>query len=253
MNTKAWILVFTVMVGIALGSSQLHAVGNDALLQAAIQESYMFKTYLKDDNINVQSVNGVVTLSGTVADESHKSIAQDTVENLPDVKGVVNQLQVTSESTSLSSDAWLSVKVKALLLFRRNVSAMTTKVFVKDGIVTLEGEANSQEQRELINLYIKDLEGVKGVNNKIIVVEKKVPTFEILKEKIDDASVTAQVKMMLLFNRSTNALKTGVQTNKGTVTLTGIVNSVAQKNLVTKLVMDVNGVEEVINTMEVSK
>ena len=40
-------------------------------------------------------------------------------------------------------------------------------------------------------------------------------------EKIDDASITAQVKMALLLHRSTSALQTTVKTKRGVVTLGG--------------------------------
>ena len=72
-----------------------------------------------------------------------------------------------------------------------------------------------------------------------------------MKEKIDDASITAQVKMTLLFNRSTSALKTKVETHDGVVTLTGTAKNTAEKDLATKLASDINGVENVVNNMNV--
>ena len=101
----------------------------------------MFKTYLKDDSIKTESKDGVVTLTGTVAEASHKSLAEDTVASLPGVKSVDNQLQVKGEQPAEHSDAWISMKVKTALLFHRNVSATGTDVYVKDGIVTLTGRS----------------------------------------------------------------------------------------------------------------
>ena len=59
--------------------------------------------------------------------------------------------------------------MKATLLFHRSVSAGTTEVDVKDGIVTLRGEAASQAQKDLTTEYAKDVEGVKDVNNEMTV------------------------------------------------------------------------------------
>jgi osmotically-inducible protein OsmY len=70
-------------------------------------------------------------------------------------------------------------------------------------------------------------------------------------EKIDDASITAQVKSSLLSHRSTSALKTKVETTDGVVTLSGIAKNAAEKSLVTKLVTDVNGVSSVVNNMTI--
>ena len=66
-------------------------------------------------------------------------------------------------------------------------------------------------------------------------------------EKIDDASITAQVKGSLLARRSTSMLSTKVTTNDGVVTVSGTAKNEAEKALVTKLVTDVNGVQSVVN------
>jgi len=70
-------------------------------------------------------------------------------------------------------------------------------------------------------------------------------------QNIDDASITAQVKMMLLYNRSTSALNTSVTTKKGVVTLGGKAKNATEKDLATKLVNDVNGVKNVKNLMTI--
>jgi osmotically-inducible protein OsmY len=75
---------------------------------------------------------------------------------------------------------------------------------------------------------------------------------ETTSEKIDDASITAQVKASLMSHHSTSALKTSVETTDGVVTLSGIAKNDAEKSLVTKLVTDINGVNSVINNMTIA-
>jgi hyperosmotically inducible protein len=70
-------------------------------------------------------------------------------------------------------------------------------------------------------------------------------------EKIDDASITAQVKMTLLYHRSTSALNTSVITNKGVVTLSGKAGNAAEKDLAAKFAKDVKGVKSVKNQMTI--
>ena len=70
-------------------------------------------------------------------------------------------------------------------------------------------------------------------------------------EKIDDASITAQVKSSLLSHRSTSAIKTKVSTTDGVVTVSGIAKNAAEKTLVTKLATDINGVTSVVNNMTI--
>lgn len=223
----------------------------DARIESAAMKSHVFKTYLKDDTIKTESQNGVVTLTGTVAEASHKSLAQDTVEGLPGVKSVDNQLTVKNESPAERSDGWLSTKVKTTLLFHRNVRATKTEVAVKDGIVTLSGEASSLAQKELTTEYARDVEGVKEVINEMTIARTPAQPERTIGEKIDDASITAQVKSSLRSHYSTSALKTRVETMNGEVTISGVAQNHAEKSLVTKLINDIDGVTSVVNNMTI--
>ena len=131
------------------------------------------------------------------------------------------------------------------------MSVGTTEVYVKDGIVTLRGDDARQAQKELTTEYAKDVEGVKDVKNEMTVSKTSEMTMAKVVGKIDDASITAQVKMTLLFHRSTSALNTKVETNDGVITMSGKARNAAEKDLVTKLVNDVNGVKSVNNRMTI--
>jgi hyperosmotically inducible periplasmic protein len=231
-------------------SMPVHASKVDDRIESSAKESYVFKNYLKGDDIKIQSRDGSVTLTGIVSEESHKSLARETVAGLPGVKTVDNRLEVKGERAAENSDAWVLMKVKTTLLFHRSVSAGTTEVDVKDGLVTLRGNAASQAQKELTSEYARDVDGVKNVKNEMVVSmpSKKTRTAG---EKIDDASITAQVKMTLLYHRSTSALNTSVTTKKGVVTLGGKAKNATEKDLATKLASDVNGVKSVENRMTI--
>ena len=128
-----------------------------------------------------------------------------------------------------------------------------TEVNTKDGIVTLKGDADNQAQIDLTTEYAKDVDGVKDIKNEMTVSKTLKKTHETVGEKIDDASITAQVKMMLLFHRSTSAVNTKVETNNSVVTLSGKAKNTAEQDLVTKLVEDVKGVKSVKNQMTVEE
>jgi osmotically-inducible protein OsmY len=232
------------------------AAETDDRIESAAKDSYVFKTYFKDDAINIESKDGVVTLTGTVSEESHKSMAQDTVESLPGVKSVDNRLEVKGERPVEKSDAWITAKVKATLFFHRSVSAFTN-VDTKDGVVTLQGEADNQAQIDLTTEYAKDVDGVKDVKNEMTVAQTtKQPAGTAVDEKasdvgemVDDASITALVKGALLYHRSTSGLNTKVETKDGVVTLTGKAKNAAEKDLAAKYAGDVRGVKSVNNQM----
>src|ERR1051325_1504619 len=226
--------------------STSYASDTDDRIEAAAKKSYVFKTYLADDSIKTASKDGVVTLTGTVAEASHKSLAENTVEDLPGVTSVNNQLKVKGEPAE-HSDAWVGIKVKSALVFHHNVRATKTDVNVKDGNVILSGEASSMAQKELTTEYASDVEGVKSVKNEMTIATTPAKPVETTGEKIDDTSITAQVKSSLLSHRSTSAIKTKVHTTDGVVTISGVAKNDAEKSLVTKLATDINGVASVVN------
>jgi hyperosmotically inducible protein len=221
----------------------------DSRIEASARKTYVYRTVLKDDNIGIEAKDGTVTLTGTVAEESHKTLAQDTVEVLPGVKSVDNRLEVPGEKAEANSDQWIHTKVKTSLWFHRSVSSKTD-VDVEDGVVTLNGTASSQAQKDLTAEYATDVEGVKSVNNEMtVVLDGSTKDEETLGEVIDDASITAQVKLSLASHRSTSALRTGTETRDGVVTLTGEAANQAEKDLVSKLTRDIYGVKGVNNNM----
>jgi osmotically-inducible protein OsmY len=234
-------------------STPLRASDADNKIESSFKQTYVYKTYLKDDTVKAEAKDGVVTLTGTVSEESHKALAQETVLSLPGVTRVDNQLATKAEVAAENADTWIGRKVRTALLFHRNVSASQTTVEVKDGIVTLKGEASSMAQKELTAEYAKDIEGVKEVKNDMTVAATPEKAERTTGEKIDDASVTAQVKTALLTHRSTSSIKTKVETRNGEVTLTGIAKNAAEKSLVTKLVTDIQGVTSVKNQMTVEE
>jgi osmotically-inducible protein OsmY len=252
MKTIQSLTLATVVSTLFISSAPLRASDTDDRIESAAAKSYTFKTYLKDDSIKVESKDGVVTLTGTVADASHKSMAENTVASLPDVKSVNDQLKINGDQPAEHSDAWITTKVKTALLFHRNVSATGTTVYTKNGVVTLQGEASSVAQKELTTEYARDIDNVKSVNNEMTVAKTPAAPDASIGDKIDDASITAQVKSSLLSHHSTSALHTTVSTTDGVVTVSGVAKNDAEKSLVTKLATDINGVTSVVNNMTIA-
>jgi len=254
MVTKHLKVLFTVSAVMLLSGVPVQASQMDERIESSVKSSYVYKTYLKDDAIKTTSKDGEVTLTGTVNEASHKSLAKETVASLPGVKSVDNQLTVKGKQPAENSDGWLSIQVKTSLLFNRNVNAIDTQVFVTDGIVTLKGEAANQAQKDLAGEYAKDIKGVKGVNNEMTIAagEMDAKAEPSIGDKIDDASITAQVKLAFLTHHSTSAFKSGVMTKDGVVTLSGSVPNPAAKDMSTKVANDINGVTRVINNMTIA-
>lgn len=260
-KTTYRLALMVTVASVFLTSVPLFASETDDRIESSAKQSYVFKTYLKGDDIKVQAKDGVATLTGTVSGEAHKLLAQETVASLPGVKGVDNKLEEKGEVPAVYTDAWLIAKVKSTLLFHRNLSATGTEVLAENGVVTLRGEATSEAQKDLATEYAKDVEGAKTVKNEMTVPTVAVKSgaktmgqkVDAVGELIDDASVTALVKATLLSHRSTSALHTTVETKDGMVKLGGKAKNAAEKDLATKIVVDVHGVKSVFNNMTVEE
>jgi hyperosmotically inducible protein len=245
MKNKNLLALFVFIAGpLALFASS----DNDRKIEDAAMASYNYRTVL-EDHVKVSANDGIVTLTGTVEDKGDKDLAADTVENLPGVVSVDNQIKI-EQTYPEYSDAWIAFKIRSTLLVKANVSAIDTKVDVKDGNVILTGTTKNIAQKELTESYAKDIDHVKSVQNNLVVVAPPADE-QTVGEKMDDASITSQVKLALLSHKATSALKTHVTTTEGVVAITGEADSDAEKSLVTKLAQDVRGTKSVTNDMTV--
>lgn len=226
---------------------------SDALVEAAFKHSYVYRIYLMDSSIETTAKDGVVTLKGTVNEEFHKALASETVIGLPGVNHVVNLLQTKTDKEAETADTWIVRKINLALLLHRNVSVMGTEISCQDGVVTLRGTASNVAQSDLTAAYASDIDGVVKVKNEMTVSAEHAKTKRSNQEIMDDASITAQVRISLLTHRSTSAMSTNVETRGGKVTLTGIAKNAAEKSYVSKLVEDIHGVTDVNNEMTVDK
>jgi hyperosmotically inducible protein len=243
--------LFALFVLMAAPAALFASPADDRKIEATAKASYNYCTVL-DNQVTVTASDGVVTLTGTVQDDGERKLAADTVQNIPSVVSVNNQITIQPTYPE-HTDGWIVFKIHCLLLVKANVSAINTKVAVNDGNVILSGIANSLAQKELTKDYVKDVTGVKMVDNEIVVQTpaSPAPTVETPGEVVDDASINSQVKYSLLDDKATSALTIKIVTTNGVVRCTGDATSDAQKSLVTKLASEVRGVKSVTNDMTV--
>lgn len=253
LRTELSLALAAIVVGLFVTCISGCASLADKDIDSSFRKTYVYETYLKDDAIHVESKEGVVTLTGTTTDAFSKLLAEVTMSSVDGVIRVDNQLVTKAEAVSELADTRIGRQVKTTLLFHRNVSASGTQVEVKDGIVTLKGEASSQAQKELTAEYAKDIVGVLSIKNEMTVRAGTEPAERTAGEKMDDASVAALVKTVLLTHASTSSVRTQVVVRNGEVMMTGIARNAEEKALVTKLVNDIQGVTSVKNEMTVKE
>jgi hyperosmotically inducible protein len=149
------------------------------------------------------------------------------------------------------SDSRIAARVKEIFVAQRNVVASDAEIDVKNGVVILSGIAVTEEHRAVATAYARAVDGVKSVDNRMTIAGTEVSVDSSALGKMDDAAVTVRVKAVLLINRSTSALKTKVETKDGVVTLRGRVRDAAQRDMIVKLVADLDGVAAVDNRLTI--
>ena len=78
-------------------------------------------------------------------------------------------------------------------------------------------------------------------------------TGESLGRNIDDTSITTQVKTKLTGEKASNLTRVSVATVTGTVSLTGSVPTVADRDRAEEIARRVAGVQQVTNNLQVEK
>jgi len=77
------VVMMAAAVALLALSMPVQASKMDNRIESSAKNSLCIKTYLQADDIEVKSEDGDVTLTGTVSEESHKSLAEETVADLP--------------------------------------------------------------------------------------------------------------------------------------------------------------------------
>lgn len=129
------------------------------------------------------------------------------------------------------------------------------QVSVQNGKATLTGNVEEEISKDLANEIALGVDGVKDVDNQIVVRADHVPPQPTADrgyaEVIDDATITATVKSKLLWSKHTDGLTTNVVTKSGRVMLRGAADSAAAKDLAGRLAMNTHGVVAVDNQLRV--
>jgi osmotically-inducible protein OsmY len=98
-------------------------------------------------HINVTSYNYTVLLTGEVPTAQAKADAEKVVTDVPNVKTVVNELQIagTSSAASRSNDAYITSKVKGNFLGNEKFKPTDIKVVTEASVVYLLGLVTREE------------------------------------------------------------------------------------------------------------
>lgn len=137
---------------------------DDASLSAALKARLAEDSVMTAYDIDVDVVEGYVTLSGVVKDQGTADRAVSIAQSVEGVNGVRNNLQIGRKTVSGSvNDVWISSKIKSKLIAEPGIRSLNIDVDVYRGIVTLTGLVSDNSQKESAIRIAQSTEGVVDV------------------------------------------------------------------------------------------
>jgi osmotically-inducible protein OsmY len=198
--------------------AELEKEATDKEITNAIRSELWFHDGVDANDVDVITVEGIVTLSGTVdnilAEERAVKIAETTVG----VRGIVNRIQV--EPAGSRSDARLETAVRTGLVVNPATEAFDIKVEADDGVITLTGTVESWYEKQLATTVAKGIKGVRDIRNKLR-----------LKYEADrsDREIREEVEARLENDVLIDDALISVKVDDGKVRLSGTVGSLGEK------------------------
>src|SRR5437899_2183073 len=249
------------------GTRAALASTRDAWITTRAKMALLATEGLRGGTIDVDTVNGRITLHGRVRTADEKAKAEDAVRTVDGVKDVRNILQVVGgqrERLVRRADAEIRDEVEKALGTDRALAGSRIAVrSVNDGVVLLAGRASTMSEHLRAMGDAARVPGVRRVASEIE-SPKELTDAEIgrasgplaredrgMSDAARDLLITSATKLRLLADRRTPALDINVDTVDGDLTLFGMVPSNEAKAAAEEDARRVRGVKRVVNMLQV--
>ncbi len=213
----------------------------DTQLQSDVMAELKWDDSINATKIGVEASSGVVTLSGHVDNYSQKWSAERAAQKVCGVKALAVEIDVVLKGSSSKSDTDIARTAENVLEWTTNWPKNHVKVMVESGWVTLSGEVDYEYQRELASSAVRHLMGVTGVSNQTTV-----------KAGLTTAHIKDDIQAALKRRALADAQEIMVTVDGGKVTLTGVVHSWSERDMVSDSVWNTAGVTDVNDNISVA-
>jgi len=162
-----------------------------------------------------------------------------------------------------AKDAWIDGKAEATLLFNGNLDSFDINTDVDNGNVILTGKVENSVDKKLAEELVANIDGVKSVDNKLTIVEKRKDmsedsmsddmqtAYDKSTSELTDAKIATVIKTRLLMDTDISGFDIDVDVEAGNVTLTGDVDSDAERDLVIAIAKGASDVKDVEDNLRV--
>jgi osmotically-inducible protein OsmY len=212
---------------------------SDSELQQRVRAELDWNPRVNAPELTASVKKGVVTLAGFVDTYGRRMAALEAVHQISGVLDVADEIQVRASRGK--ADQEIAQAVRGALIWDVYVPDEKIRSTVSGGWVTLEGKVDRWQEREDAGRCVERLSGVLGVTNKI----------EVTPARIDASKIRSSIESALTRRAAREAHHINLSVHDGVVTLTGKVDSWAEKNAVAQLASSSPGVKSVTNNLRV--
>jgi osmotically-inducible protein OsmY len=212
----------------------------DSQLQQDVMAELQWEPRVDHANIGVAAKDGVITLSGFVANYASKLAAEKATRRVKGVRGLAEEIDVRFPSDAKTADPEIAARIADM--FDWNVSIPKGKVDVKveHGWVTLNGAVGYHYNREAARDLASRINGVKGVTN-LIEVKKAPSPFDVRQQIMDALKRSADL----------DASTITVTAEGDTVKLSGKVHSGYERRIAERAAWAAPGVNRIVDNIMV--
>tara|TARA_Y100001968_G_C19233984_1_gene655913 strand:- start:29 stop:628 length:600 start_codon:yes stop_codon:yes gene_type:complete len=160
-----------------------------------------------------------------------------------------------------AKDAWIDGKAEATLLFNGSLDSFDINTDVKNGNVVLTGKVENSVDKKLAEELVANIDGVTSVDNKLTVVadnDMHSDMSDDMEEGVEegtseltDAKIATVIKTRLLMDTDISGFDIDVDVENGVVTLTGEVDSDAERDLAVEIAKNASDVKDVESDLRV--
>ena len=148
---------------------------SDTLIYTKLQDKFLQNDETLATFVDVSVNNGAVLMTGKVKLPEEKILATKLAWEIKGVKEVINEIQVSDESSIKDSakDVAASAQLRGKLIADQDISSLNYSIDVVNGIVYLSGVAESNEEMNRVIKHAQELRFAQQVVNYIIIEADK--------------------------------------------------------------------------------